>query len=118
MTLLSILRFAGTPPDTLGPSVTIVSVSKSKISRVSGYDATDVVFVVDENFTNYQVRVVPSSSSGVTAGTQVEGGLFVGTANTNYQITLTDDELVAAGAAEGNNRIKVFAQDIAGNWSA
>ena len=39
-------------------------------------------------------------------------------AGTQFTATITDDELIAAGAAEGNNLLKVFVKDAAGNWSA
>lgn len=39
-------------------------------------------------------------------------------AATNFPISITDDELVAAAAVEGSNILKVFVQDAAGNWSA
>jgi hypothetical protein len=36
---------------------------------------------------------------------------------TSYTTTITDDELIAAAAIEGNNLLKVFVKDAAGNWS-
>lgn len=37
---------------------------------------------------------------------------------TQFTVPISDDELVAASAVEGNNLLKVFVKDSAGNWSA
>lgn len=103
--------------DTTAPTLDItVTPTKTKISRISGQDSTDFSFQVNEAYQAYQIRVVPSSSSPVTAGTLLESGSG-GAANTNRAVTVTDDEFVAAGGVEGTSVIKVFAQDTAGNWS-
>lgn len=41
----------------------------------------------------------------------------VPTGVTSFTTTITDDELVAGGGVEGNNLLKVFVKDAAGNWS-
>lgn len=102
--------------DTTPPTVTFVSQTRSKISRVTGRDSTDIVFTVDEDYQGYQVRVVSSTSATVAQGTQLETGTG-GLSDVQRTITVTDDELVAATAAEGSNMLKIFAQDTAGNWS-
>lgn len=103
------------------PTVNVVSSSRAKISRVGtnvsgGKDQTDVVFSVNQDFQAYQVRLVASSAAAVTDGTLLESGSG-GTANVNQTITVTDDELVAAGAAEGSNLLKIFAQLTDGTWT-
>jgi hypothetical protein len=40
-----------------------------------------------------------------------------GTAGVIYTATVTDDEVVAADAADGSKIIKIFVRDAAGNWS-
>ena len=60
--------------------------------------------------------VIYHDSAG--AHTDWVGPLSVGSAVTQYTTTLTDDELVAAGAVEGSNLVKVFVKDAAGNWSS
>jgi len=36
---------------------------------------------------------------------------------TQHTLTLTDDELIAAGFVEGSNTLKAFVMDESGNWS-
>lgn len=106
--------------DTVAPTASIVSVSRTKTSRVAGYDATDVVWTSDEDFVAYQLRVVSSASDPVTSGALIEqdqnpaGG---GTAGVQYTSTITEAELETASAADGSKLIKLFVQDAAGNWS-
>lgn len=106
--------------DTTAPVITFVSQTRAKISRVVGSDATDIVWSSGENFTEYQLRVVPANTSIVSQGTLIEQNqnpAAGGTASIQYTSTITDDELVAASAAEGTNIIKIFAKDSSGNWS-
>lgn len=58
--------------DTTPPTVTFVSQVRTKISRVSPDDATDVVFSVSEDYQAYQVRVVSSTAATVAQGTLLE----------------------------------------------
>jgi hypothetical protein len=104
-------------PDTTAPTPNItVGPSTLKISRVSGKDVTTFSFQSDEPYQAYELRVVPSTSSPHTAGTLIESG-GAGGASTNRDVDVTDDELVAASGTEGDNVVKVFVQDNAGNWS-
>ncbi len=64
--------FVGSPP-----TANIVSTTRTKISRVSGFDSTDVVWSSDGAFTEYQFRVVPNASDPVTQGVQIESYTFV-----------------------------------------
>lgn len=103
--------------DTAPPTPNItVGASKSRISRVTGQDVTTFTFTVDEDYQAYQLRVVPGGSSPVSAGTLLESGTG-GTAGVGRAVDVTDDELVAAGVSSGDAIVKVFAQDLAGNWS-
>lgn len=77
-----------------------------------------IVFQVGEAYVEYMVRVVPATSSLYDAGTLVEGTTGSWAANTNQTITITDDELVAASAADGDKIVKIFAKDSSGNWSS
>lgn len=116
MTLLTTLRVVGSS-DTTPPIVTLLSgPSLSRMSRVAGKDASDVVFEANEDIQGWQVRLVPASGSPVSAGTLIESGGSVSSGG-DVAVTLTDDELIAAGATEGALVVKVFAQDSAGNWS-
>lgn len=127
--------------DVTPPIVNItVAPSASKISRISGKDITTFSFQSSENYSTYELRVVPSSLSPHTAGTLLEtgGGLLqedygaivqenskgmttesggAGLANADRAVDVTDDELIEALGVEGINIIKVFVRDAAGNWS-
>lgn len=116
MSLLLALVSGGA--DTTPPVVTFVSQTRTRISRVPGVgvDASDVVFSADEAFTAYEVYRVASGTAARGTGTLLESG---GGASAGQQvtITITDDELVAAGGVEGSNTLKIFTRDAAGNWS-
>lgn len=105
--------------DTTAPIVTFISQTRTKISRISGggFDATDVVFSVNEDYQGYQVRRVSSGADTIAMGTLVESGTG-GLSGVERTITLTDDEIIDnGGAPEGNSIYKIFAQDLSGNWS-
>lgn len=113
--------FAGGMPiisifDYTPPSVSAGSPSVAKISRVAGKDATNVSFTVDEDCQAWMIRLVSSNSDPYTYGTLIESGGAL-TSGVPQDVEITDDELVAAGGAEGSNLVKIFAQDTAGNWS-
>ena len=106
--------------DTTAPVVTIHSITAGKISRIAGKDSTDIGWSADEDFTSYQIRLVPTSESTVTQGTLIEqdqNPAAGGVAGTIYTSTVTDDELVTGAGIEGNNIVKIFVRDAAGNWS-
>lgn len=88
----------------------------SKISRISGKDVVSFTFQVDEAYQAYEIRSVPSGTSPHSAGNLIESGSG-GSANTDKAVDVTDDELVAVDSSEGDKTIKVFVQDLAGNWS-
>lgn len=99
------------------PEVTIVSgPSRSRISRVSGVDTAEITFSSTADYSQYQIRVVPSADSPVTAGTLVETGTS-GTGGVNRTIDVTGDELVTAGEPEGTKTVKIFVQS-GGVWSS
>jgi len=103
--------------DTTPPTVTITAQSRTRMSRVPGFDATDITYQADEAFDSYEVRLVPTVAATRAEGTLIESGALAGAANTAYTVTITDDELVAAAGVEGNNIIAVYVRDAAGNWS-
>jgi hypothetical protein len=107
----------GVSADVTAPVVTFTGQDRTIISRVALRDAVVATFTVDENFSGYEIRLVPDGASPRGSGTLVESGAG-GTSGATITVTITDDELVAAGGANGNNVLKVFVQDIAGNWSA
>lgn len=105
-------------PDFTPPTVS-VTISRSRISRQAGADLIDVNVTTSEPVLEYQIRVVPNGTATINQGTLVESGVVspdVGV--TSFSAQLTDDELVAAGALEGDNVVKVFVLDPGGNWSS
>jgi hypothetical protein len=110
--------------DTTVPVVTLDSgPTPTKISKIATKRTSTVTWHVDTHIQAYKVKVVPSSSSIHTAGTQipVTGGstnVTGGATNAATTVTTTIDgaDLQTAGV-EGDNIVKVFAQDDAGNWS-
>lgn len=73
---------------TNGPSLT-------KISRVNGKDTVILGFMSSEAFSEYAIKAVASSADPVTTGALLESG-GAGAANVQKDVTLTDDELIAA----------------------
>jgi hypothetical protein len=105
-------------PDTVAAIPTINSgPSVTKISQVAGKNVATFTFVADEDYDAYELRVVPSDTSPHTAGTLIESG-GPGYLGATRDLDVTDDELVAASGGEGANVVKVFLQDLSGNWSA
>jgi len=103
--------------DITPPGVTVdVSSTPGKISAQTGKDSADFYLTSDEDFQAYQIRKVPADDSTVTEGTLIESG-GGGTASSPIPLNVTAAELAAASLGEGQHRIKVFVQDIAGNWS-
>lgn len=67
---------------------------------------------------NYSVGGTMNNSANFgQAATAASIAQSAGSSETEYQIQLTDDELVAASAAEGSNLLKVFVKTAAGVWS-
>lgn len=102
------------------PIASIVSETRVKISRVSGYDSSTVTWNSDSDFTSYQFRVVSSASDPVSSGVQIEHDQSPssgGVANTNYSSTLTDAEVEAVSSGDGTKLVKLFLQNVSGWWS-
>jgi len=113
--------------DTTVPVVTISSgPDRTKISTVSGYDTAAFSFISDSDFTEYKVKIVPSTSSTHDTGTQIGttngstnmsgSGSF--SADTPISCTINGADLSAA--VSGVNAayvVKVFVKDTSGWWS-
>lgn len=115
--------------NTSAPTVTLDSgPAPTKISKIAlpdpGKDKSSVTWHASEDYQAYSVRVVPAVNSGhtegsaipTTGGSQNVGG-GAGTGATQVTTLIRGADLETAGA-EGNNIVKVFVQDLAGNWSA
>lgn len=110
--------------DTTAPIVTItVEPDRSKISKVEGRDKSIFTWSVDSDIQQYEVCVAPNvgatreQSAAIPAdggSVNVVGGAVAAGAPVQTTIDGTDlDTLVDDGA----HIIKVFARDLAGNWS-
>lgn len=111
--------------DTTVPIVTITAGPEpTKISEVSGKDVSVFTFKVDSKVASWVVKVVPSSGSVHTAGTAIgsshgsentAGGALE--AETNEEVKIHGADFAEAAGADGEYTVKVFAEDLAGNWS-
>lgn len=104
--------------DTTAPTPDIVSFAGSRISRVSGKDASTFTITADEAFVEYKIKIVSDAGDPHTAGVLVEQATVASTTSTGVDVT--DDEIVAAegSVVDGPKLVKVFVKDAAGNWSA
>lgn len=113
---------------TLDTSVPVINISGpdvTEISKVAGKRTASFSFTADTNLQGYKVKVVPSSASLESAGTQIpvtngstnmSGGAVTAGATVNCTIDGRDLELASAG--DGDKVIKVFGQEAgSGNWS-
>lgn len=94
--------------DTTAPLSVFVSSVNRKISRVagSGKESTVVTFHANEAWSRVEIR------SGGVLIKGVDVGSWPG--DSDYTVTIFGSEMVQ----EGNNLMKIFVRDIAGNWSA
>lgn len=111
--------------DTSAPVVTITGPDVSKISKISGYDVAEFSFSANEVIKAWKVKVVPSTSSIDTAGTQIPttggstnmSGSTQTAAETAITCTIKGADLESASSGDGAKIIKVFVQDLNDNWS-
>lgn len=110
--------------DTTVPIVTISGPDVAKISKQSGKNTCTFSFTVDSDIQAYKVKVVASAGAANSTGTAIDttngstnmsGGSVTKGATVTCTINGTDLETASAG--DGAKIIKVFAQDLAGNWS-
>lgn len=111
--------------DTSIPVVNItVAFSPTKISKVASFNVSTGSFQVSEAIQAWKVKVVPSTGSIESAGTQiptaggstdVTGGALAAT--TNQSVSINGTDLESASAGDGNKIVKIFAQGLDGTWS-
>ncbi|MEG1564246.1 MAG: hypothetical protein RR365_11055 [Bacteroides sp.] len=113
--------------DTAVPAVTLTGPDVTVVSKISSYDTCAFGFQCDVIFSEYKVKVVPTTNSLHDAGTliPVTGGStnmsgVVGDypATTTINCTIKGADLEAASAADGTKIVKVFVKNVAGSWSA
>lgn len=105
----------GAAADATPPVVNLTTGASQKVSATVPYTYS---FAADEACQAWKVKVVPSSSSPHTDGTQIEAGGAI-TAGQAVTGSITAAELQTAGVSEGSAAyVKFFAQDTGGsNWS-
>lgn len=107
------------------PTVTITGPDVTRISKVSPKNVSTFSFISDSNFTEYKVKVVPSSASlqdaGVSIGTSGGSTNMSGSgtfeANTAITCKIYGSDLETASSGDGAKIIKVFVKNDAGTWS-
>lgn len=125
--------------DTTAPVITITAGPSStaggappKISKNAGFDDAALTFSSDSDLQAYKVKVVPSTGADQSQGTtiptaggstNVDSGAGDGVtvklaASTGLTVHVKGADLDAAAAnGDGTKQLKVFGQDMAGNWS-
>lgn len=106
-------------------TVTVTGPDRSKVSKVAGYDVINFSFTASEDFTEYKVCVVASTSAIESAGTVIPttngstntSGIGAYDADTAINVTVNGADLEAASNGDGVKIVKVFVKDVAGNWS-
>lgn len=99
--------------DTTPPVSLFISDTRTTVSLVTGWESTDVTWSADEDCQAFQFREVASAAATVTDGTLLAAGGAVG-ANASQTTTIAASSLTAG---DGSKLIKIFAQDLAGNWT-
>ena len=111
--------------DTTVPVATVSSgPDVTKVSEVEGKRTVNFEFQADVEIQAWKVKVVPATSSIHSAGTQIgttngstnmSGGTLAAT--TNKACSIDGRDLDEADSGDGEKIVKVFVQDLAGNWS-
>lgn len=116
---------------TLDTTVPVVNVTAgptpTKISKIASKDVSTFDFSPTGDVAAYKVKVVPSTGSLHSAGTQIpttagstnmSGGAVLSGATVTSTINGADLETASGGpGSDGSKIVKVFVQDAAGNWS-
>lgn len=100
------------------PEATVISISSSKLSNVSGINTITVTFCFDVEVLEYRVNVAGIGAySGTLAGTDFGAidiaGMYGIPGGTVFTVTLTSDEMYV----EGDNRVNIYGKAMNGNWT-
>lgn len=96
------------------PTITVNTPSKTKISRIEGYDRSVVTFTSDIDLQAWEARAtLPGVTPARGVGLLVESGTTL-SANTEATIYVDDEELTNG---DGDYTITVYGQSIGGEWS-
>jgi hypothetical protein len=100
-------------PDTTAPVTTFVSQTATVVSHVSGFTGDTVTWSVNEACQAWEIRQVSASGDAHTTGTLIASGGSV-PASTNQNTVIDSSALTGT---DGSKLLKLFTQDLAGNWS-
>lgn len=95
--------------DNVPPCITLLSVDKYRISAQSGKNRCTIIFKVNEDILEWELR---ANGSGPGQGTLVESGGSL-SAGTTVEAYIDYNEL----PYEAEWRINIYAKDLAGNWT-
>jgi hypothetical protein len=110
------------------PTVIVAGQSTSEVGTKPGADTCTFTFTASTTFEAYEVKVVNTNGDARTEGTVVP--ITNGSANTSgsaggydtssapITVTIKGEDVKAISPSDGQKIIKVFVQNIAGNWSA
>jgi hypothetical protein len=99
--------------DTTPPVTLFVSETKTRVSAITGFTTTDVTWSADEDCQAWEIRDVTGTGQTVADGVLVASGGAISAGV--EQITTIASSALSAG--EGAKTLKLFAQDLAGNWT-
>lgn len=112
--------------NTLAPTITITAdPTRTKVSKVDGWDETSFAFAADQPLQAWEVSVVPSANSAQSEGVVIptlggsqytSGGAM--DASVPQTVIIKGVDLERAAPGDGDKIVKVFGQDIDGAWSA
>ncbi len=113
--------------DTAVPTCDAIGPDVIEISTISPANKSIFTFTTSEIYKAYKVKIVPTTTSIESAGTQIPtagGSTNVSGTNaagfpaaTPITVTVCGADVAAVSAANGGKIIKVFVQDMAGTWS-
>lgn len=91
------------------PLVTITNVTRTTVSKKLGVDKATVTFKFDKDVQKYEFR-----AGGMGAG---QGVLLSTGTNKTANTDITTDLYYSDQLVEGRNKINIYGQDMAGNWT-
>jgi hypothetical protein len=112
--------------DTASPAVTITAgPTPDVISEQATKDTSTFTFEADTAFVEYKVKVVPTSGSAHTTGTQIPttagstnmSGTGTFPAATGIECSIKGTDYKTVVSTDETYIVKVFTKDAAGNWS-
>lgn len=111
--------------DTTAPTITISSaISPARISKQATKDTASITWSANDDIQAFKVKVVSATGSLENTGTQIP--VTAGSTNVSggakgagvpVVTTIKGADLEAASAGDADKNLKIFVQDLAGNWS-